>query len=199
MTRPRIGSTWIRLTAFFLFCAPAFAVDLEIRFSALERMIGEQVFTTEGRRYVQGTKDQKCRFAFLEKPKLSAAGDRLQLKVNFSGQTALDMLGRSVGLGDAFELTLTAKPVVIKGTIGFEQFVASTPRDSYYIRRVRTALIETLNKDFRIDIMEQARKMVETPQQMGTFQQEIKDLRLSGVRVSPDSLVLDVDFRVIVK
>jgi hypothetical protein len=189
----------LRLAAAWMFCVPAFAVDLEIRYGALERLIGEQAFTADGRRYVQGSKDQKCRYAFLEKPKLSAAGDRLQLKVNFSGKTALGMFGRCVGLGDAFELTLTAKPVVSKGSIAFEQFVASTPRDSFYIRRVRAALAQTLNKEFRLDIMEQARTMIETPQQVGKFQQEIKDLRLGGVRVSPDSLILAVDFKVIVK
>jgi hypothetical protein len=188
-----------RFVGVFLLCSPAFAVDLEIRFGALERLIGDYAFTADGRRYVQGDKDQKCRYAFLEKPHLSAAGDRLQLKVNFSGKTALGMFGKCVGLGDAFELTITAKPVANNGTIGFEQFVVSTPRDSYYIRRVRTALVQTLNKDFRIDIMEHARKMVETPQQVGKFAQEIKDMRLGGVRVAPESLVLAVDFRVIVK
>lgn len=188
-----------RLAVALLFSLPAFGVDLEIRYGVLERLIGEQAFTAEGRRYVQGTKDQKCRYAFLEKPKVSAAGDRLQLKVNFTGKTALGMFGRCVGMGDAFELTITAKPVAKNGVIDFEQFVVSTPRDSFYIRRVRAALIDTLNKNFRLDIMQQAQKMVAGTQQVGTFQQEIKDLRLSEVRVASDALVLIVSFRLIVK
>ncbi len=183
----------------FLCAAPAFAVDLEIRYGALERIIGEQAFTTDGKRYVQGTKDQKCRYAFLEKPKLSAAADRLQLRVNFSGKTALDMFGRCVGVGDQFELTILAKPSIDNGTLAFQEFQVSTPRDSFYIRRVRNALVETLNKQFRIDIMAQARKLVESPQQVGTVQQEIKDLKLNAVRVAVDALVLGVDFKVIVK
>jgi hypothetical protein len=189
----------MRIAVMALFTSPAFAIDLEIRFGALERLIGEQVFTVDGRRYVQGSKDEKCRYAFLEKPKLSAAGDHLQLKVNFSGKTALGMFGKCVGVGDAFELTVTAKPIAKNGVIEFEQFVVSTPRDSFYIRRVRTALVETLNKNFRLDIMQQARKMIETPQQNGNFQQEIKDVSMSGVHVAPDALVLDVHFKVIVK
>ncbi len=186
--------------ALLLFCAiPSFAVDLEIRFGALERLVGEQMFTADGRRYVQGNKNEKCKYAYLEKPKLAASGDRLQLKVNFTGRTALGMFGKCVGMGDAFELTITAMPVAKNGTIEFAQFVVSTPRDSFYIRRVRTALVETLNKQFKIDIMEQARKLIEAPQQIGNFQQEIRDLKLGGVRVAPDSLVLAVDFKVIVK
>ena len=92
--------------------APALAVDVELQYGALEKLIGEQAFTTEGRRYVQGAKDQKCRFAFLEKPHLSGAGEQLQLKVNFSGKTALDMFGHCVGVGDQFELTILAKPKI---------------------------------------------------------------------------------------
>lgn len=183
----------------FFYAIPAFAVDLEIRFGALERLIGEQAFTTEGKRYVQGAKDQKCHYAFLEKPKLSAASDRLLLKVNFSGKTALDMFGHCVGVGDEFELTILAKPSVDNGTIAFQEFQVSTPRDSFYIRRVRSALVETLNKQFRIDIMAQARKLIEAPQQIGVYQQEIKELKLNGVRVAADALVLGIDFKVIVK
>lgn len=185
--------------ALFLCAVPAFAVDVEIRYNVLEKMIGEQAFTTEGKRYVQGTKDQKCRYAFLEKPKLSNAGDRIQLKVNFSGKTALDMFGHCVGVGDQFELTIISKPFVDKGVIAFEPFQVNTPRDSFYIRRVRTALVETLNKEFRIDIMAQARKLVEAPQQVGSYTQEIKDLKLTAVRVLQDALILGVDFKVVVK
>ncbi len=188
-----------RIALFGLLAAPAFAVDLEIRFGALERLVGEQMFTADGRRYVQGSKGEKCRYAYLEKPKLSASGDRLQLKVNFTGKTALGMFGKCVGVGDAFELTVTAKPIAKNGTVDFAEFVVSTPRDSFYIRRVGSALVETLNKNFKLDIMEQARKLIEVPHDMGKFQQEIKELRLGGVRVAQDSLVLAVDFKVIVK
>jgi hypothetical protein len=190
----------IRCLALALLCAaPALAVDVELYYGALERLIGEQAFTAEGRRYVQGAKDQKCRYAFLEKPQLSGAGEQLQLKVNFSGKTALDMFGHCVGVGDQFELTILAKPKIDNGVIAFEQFQVSTPRDSFYIRRVRTALVETLNKQFRIDIMAQARKLIEVPQQIGAYRQEIKDLKLTAVRVAADALVLGVDFKVVVK
>ena len=35
---------------------PSLAAELEIRFGALERIIGEQMFTQEGRRYVRGSR-----------------------------------------------------------------------------------------------------------------------------------------------
>jgi hypothetical protein len=182
-----------------LLVSEAGAVDLEIRFGVLERLLGEQAFTAEGRRYVRGAKDKKCDYAFLEKPRLAASGDRLQLRVNFTGRTALNMFGKCVGVGDAFEMTILALPVAQKGEVAFEQITVSTPRDSFYIRRVRTTLVQTLNKELKLDIMQQTRKLIETPQQVGKFQQEIRDLRLNNVRVTPDALVLAVEFRVVVK
>ena len=56
------------------FAAQAFPADLEIRYSALERMVAAQMFTQEGRRYVRGNQAAKCQYAYLEAPKLSAAG-----------------------------------------------------------------------------------------------------------------------------
>jgi hypothetical protein len=47
--------------------------------------------------------------------------------------------------------------------------------------------------------MAQTRKLVEAPQSLGKFQQQVSGLKLSGVRVAPDALVLAVDFKVTVK
>jgi hypothetical protein len=104
-----------------------------------------------------------------------------------------------VGMGDAFDLTIAAKPVPRDGAIAFDELNVSTPRDSYYIRRVRTALIESFSKDFRIDVREQARRLLESPRPSGPYQQELKDLRVSGVRVTSDALVLEVDFKLVVR
>ena len=57
-------------------CRCASAVELHIQFGALERMLTEQVFSQEGRRYVHGSKDNKCNFAYLEKPQVRGEGGR---------------------------------------------------------------------------------------------------------------------------
>jgi hypothetical protein len=178
----------------------AFPADLEIRYSALERMVAAQMFTQEGRRYVHGSQAAKCQYAYLEAPKLSAAGDRLQVSARFSGRSAMDLFSRCVGMGDSFNLTLTAVPVPRKGAIAFQNTQVSTPKDSYYIRRVRSAMMATFDKDFKIDIRDQARRLLEQPTSTGSlYQQELKDLDLTGIRVTADALVLVVDFRLVVK
>jgi len=178
---------------------PAFPADLEIRYSALERMVAAQMFTQEGRRYVRGSQAEKCQYAYLEAPKLSASGDRLQVAARFSGRSAMNMFSRCVGVGDSFNLTVTALPVPRKGAIAFQDTQVATPKDSYYIRRVRAAMMATFDRDFKIEIREQARRLLEQPASGALYQQELKDLDLTAIRVTPDALVLVVDFKLVVK
>lgn len=183
----------------FLLTAPAWAADLEIRYGALERLVKEQMFTTEGRRYVRGSASKKCSYAYMQDPHLAASGSRLVLKVHFDGRSGMNVLGGCVGLGDTFDLTITAKPVPRDGGIVFDELVVSTPRDSFYIRRVRNAVIETFHRDFQIDVRDQAKRLLEAPTRNASYQQELRDLKLSGVRVTQDALVLEVDFKLVVK
>jgi hypothetical protein len=180
--------------------AQALTADLEIRYSALERMIAAQMFTQEGRRYVRGSQSAKCQYAYLEAPKLSAAGERLQVAARFSGRSAMDLFSRCVGMGDSFDLDITAVPVPRRGAITFQDTQVSTPKDSYYIRRVRSAMTRSFNQDFKIEIRDQARRLLEQPATPGSvYQQELKDLDLTAIRVTPDALVLVVDFKLVVK
>jgi len=179
--------------------AAALPADLEIRYSALERMVAAQMFTQEGRRYVRGNKAAKCQYAYLEAPKLSAAGERLKVTARFSGSSAMDLFSRCVGMGDSFDVDITAVPVPRKGAITFQDPQVSTVKDSYYIRRVRTAMMRTFDQDFKIEIRDQARRLLEQPTTGAVYQQELKDLDLNAIRVTPDALVLVVDFKLVVK
>lgn len=197
----------------------AFSAELELRYSALERLIGEQLFSQDGKRYVRGSAKAKCQYAYLEAPKLDAerpvseksvpanpvlekTGDdleRLRIAARFSGRSAIDVMGRCVGLGDSFDLKLTAVPVARDGAIELSSVKVSTLRDSYYIRRVRSALEQSFAHGFRIEIKDQARKLLEMPAANGSYRPELTGFTLNGVRVTDDALVLSVDFRLIVQ
>jgi len=196
----------VSLVLFFAGRAAA-AADLELRYAALERLIAEQLFTQDGRRYVRGTPSAHCRYAYLEAPRLSAAASggsdgingRLKIAAKFSGRSAMDVLGRCMGMGDSFDLTILASPVARKGVIAMDDVRVSTVKDSYYIRRVRAALSESFGKDFKIDVRDQARKLLEQPAGDSHYKQELSDFDLSAVRVTPEALVLVVEFKLVVK
>jgi hypothetical protein len=183
---------------------PALAADLELRYAALERLIAEQLFTQDGRRYVRGTPATPCQYAYLEAPHLSSAASpgsdgRLKITAKFSGRSAMDVLGRCMGMGDSFDLTILASPVARKGVIAMDDVHVTTMKDSYYIRRVRTALTESFGKDFKIDVRDQAKKLLEQPAANSSYKQELSDFDLSAVRVTPEALVLVVEFKLVVK
>jgi hypothetical protein len=189
----------VSLVLFFV--GPALAADLELRYAALERLIAEQLFTQDGRRYVRGTPAAHCQYAYLEAPHLSSAdaSGRLKITAKFSGRSAMDVLGRCMGMGDSFDLTILASPVARKGVIAMDDVRVSTVKDSYYIRRVRAALTESFGKQFKIDIRDQAKRLLEQPGGNSSYQQELSDFDLSAVRVTPEALVLVVEFKLVVK
>jgi hypothetical protein len=192
------------ISLLLLFAGRAKAADLELRYAALERLIAEQLFTQDGKRYVRGTPATHCQYAYLEAPRLNAAsGDgsdgRLKVTAKFSGRSALDVFGRCVGMGDSFDLTVMASPVARKGAIAMDNVQVSTVKDSYYIRRVRAALKDSFGKDFKIDVRDQAKKLLEQPAASSAYKQELADFDLSAVRVTQDALVLVVEFKLVVK
>src|SRR5215467_2726674 len=100
----------LRQLATFLLLLPNIsrAVELHIEFAALERILSEQLFTQEGRRYVRGSKTNKCSFAYLERPRVEGQAGRLLIHAKFKGRSAANFFGGCVGPGDDFDLTINA-------------------------------------------------------------------------------------------
>jgi hypothetical protein len=193
-----------RVLFLLLAAVPGFATELEVRYGVIEKLLADQLFSQEGRLYVRGNKTTKCQFAYLESPRVGSANGKLRVTARFSGRTALDMFGRCIGLGDSFDLTLTASPAVKNGALALTDVNISTPRDSYYIRKVKQALAGSFAKDFKIEIRDPARRLLEQPPPVAagakpSYQQEVQRFDLNGVVVQPDALVLVIDFRLVVK
>jgi hypothetical protein len=193
----------MRLALLAILCAvPSLAADLELRYGALERLVAKQLFTQDGRRYVKGTPAAKCQYAYLEAPRFAAvdkAEGRLKITAKFSGRSSLDVFGRCVGMGDSFDLTIQTSPVARKGVIVMDNVQVTTVKDSYYIRRVRQALTDSFAKEFKIDLRDQAKALLEQPNDKSSYQQELTGFDLSEVRVTPDALVLVMEFKLVVK
>ena len=176
------------------------AVELHLQFAALERMLAEQVFTQEGRRYVKGDKTAKCNFAYLERPQVRGDSGKLRIHARFTGRSALNMFGQCVGLGDAFDVVILARPVYRSGTIGLDQITASSDgRNGFYIRRVCAALSTSLSRNFRYPIAAEAQKALEDPGAHPTYRRELRNFGVSEIRVTDDALVLVVEFELTVK
>jgi hypothetical protein len=194
----------IRLAAALLLAActlpRAQAVELHLSFGALERMLAEQVFTQEGRRYVRGDKSNRCNFAYLESPRIGAEAGRLRIRARFSGRSSLNMLGQCVGLGDAFDVVIDARPQYRGGAIRLADVIASSDaKTGFYIRRVCAALQASLARDFAYPLESTARNMLENAGAQPGYKREMRNFNVPEIRVAPDALVLVLDFQLAVK
>jgi hypothetical protein len=170
-----------------------------LHYEALQRILAAQLFTQDGRKYVRGNKEARCSYAYLETPAVGADKERLSIKARFSGRSALDLLGRCIGLGDSFDVTILATPYYRDGSIGFKEVeVSSNGRDGLYIRHVRRSLRQSLERDFSYPLRDETRRVLEETRS-SLYRQELLGFEVAMVQVAPTALVLTVDFGLAVK
>ncbi len=190
--------TWV-LLALAAPAAPA-TTEIQIHFSAISRLLAEQVFTQEGRKYVKGSKTTRCSFAYMEHPEISGGGGRILIKAHFSGRSAAKFFGGCVGLGDSFDVWIGAVPYYQDGSMRLRDVrVESREKDGIYIRRVRAALADSLSKEFAYRIGDDAKRILESRPEKATYSQQLVRFHVAEIRVTPESLVLEVEFAVAVR
>jgi len=188
-----------------LIASTACAAELEIRFTAIQRILAQEVFTQDGRRYVTGNPAAKCSFAYLEHPELRGDNGRVSLKAHFTGRSALGLFGRCLGMGDSFDVYVTAVPYYHTKTIGLKDVhvegrgSAGEARTSYYVRRVCAGLAGSLRKQFQYTVADDARRLLEQSRPNAVYRQELRDFNVTEIRVTPDALVIVFDFRLTVE
>lgn len=174
---------------------PLGAVELSIQYPALERILAQQLFTQEGRRYFRGSKATKCSFAYLENPKIGAENDRLRVQAHFSGRSAADFFGRCIGVGDAFDLVIRALPFYRDGVIGFRELQVESPgRDGFYIRRVRAAMAQSLARDFEYRLYDETKRVLEEKRPGAPYLQRVQNFKVPKIRLTAQALIVTLEF-----
>lgn len=201
MLEPAPDGIVSRLVAVFLILAcSASALEVEIHFSAIQRIMAEQVFTDEGKLYVKGSAKTKCSFAFLEKPSVSADGPRLMINAKFSGRSARNLFGRCIGLGDSFDIRITAVPYYKTGMIALREVKVESPgRDGMYIRRVRAVMADSLTRQFSYNVAADAKRMLEDKRPGASWSQELRKFDITSIRMTPEAVIVTMDVTLSVK
>ena len=75
----------------------------------------------------------------------------------------------------------------------------SEDHTGYYVRRVCAALASSLARDFRYPIGAAAKSALEEPGAQPNYPRELRNFRVTEIRVTNDALVLVVDFELTVK
>jgi hypothetical protein len=187
------------LLALWLGACAAPGAELRLHFTALQKHLAEQVFTQEGRKYVRGSPGARCDHAFLENPALAGVNGELVIRARFSGRTALNIFGQCVGIGDAFDLAITAAPYVSEGRLGFRNVRVQPAKTGFYARRVSASLQQSLERELRFDLNAEAKRLLDKPKSASGYGQELSAFQVREVRVSADALILTLDFTLAVR
>ena len=174
--------------------------ELAIHFTAIRKILAQLVFTQDGRKYLRGAPTARCNYAYLENPVVGGDGGVLKVTARFSGRSALDVFGKCIGLGDSFEASIIALPYYQDGLLRLKDVrVVGKGRDGFYIRRVCSALAESLRTQFKYRFLEDARLILERKQDGTAYSQEVARFDVPSVRVTSDAVVLTLDFALAVK
>lgn len=175
-------------------------VELHIQYSAIEKVLAQQAFADSGRMYVKGSPENHCSYAYLENPVMGGLDGRLLIKALFSGRSGANLFGKCLGFGDTFAMEILAMPVYDGGLMRLQQVVVQTNgNDNFYVRKVRESVAEKLPKTFAYQVSSEAKRILEAPLEQEPYRQKLQNFQITRIRVTPQALVLTLEFTLIVQ
>jgi hypothetical protein len=176
------------------------AVELQIAYAVVQRVLAQQVFTDDGRKYVRANRAAKCSYAYLEHPEVGAENGRLRIRARFTGRSGLDLFGRCFSMGDSFTAIIRAMPYFRDGRVWLKDVeVGSEDRDSFYVRNVRIQMARSLATQFSYAVAEDARRILEQSPNGAVWKQQVVSFNVTGLRVTPEAIVASLDFTLAVR
>ena len=176
------------------------AVEIRIHHSVVRKLLAEQVFTDDGRKYLKATRTETCDYAYLENPEIDAYNGQLRIRARFTGRTGRGFFGRCISMGDSFTALIYATPYYHDGSIRIKDVrVDSADADGFYIRRVRSSLAWSLPRQFSYRIYDDAKRILEEPRPNSALKQSVVSFGVPQIRVTDAAIVLVLDFILDVK
>jgi hypothetical protein len=171
-------------------------VELHLTFGVLQKIIAAQVFTEDGRKYVKGSKDKRCSFAYLENPWIGEGEGRLVVRARFSGRSAFTIFGQCVGNGDSFDVVVRMTPYAEKSFLRVREVHVTTDGNAgLYARAVCRRLEATIPRVLIYDIAPEFKRALELEQPGIPFRKSVDDLIVEAIRVSKEALVMQLGLR----
>ena len=72
------------------------AAKLDVAYASVERILTTTFLTEGGRRYLQGGPEDTCAYAFIQEPRVSAVGERLQIRFLFAARAGKEVASKCV-------------------------------------------------------------------------------------------------------
>lgn len=175
----------------------ASAGKLDLAYASMERIIVTTFLTDGGRRYLEGGPEDDCAYAFVQQPRVSADGARLQLRFLFAGRAGKQVAGRCVGAGDNFDIVVSGVPRYVDGDIYLDEAKFESEHKLY---EVFSGLIESqLAPLLRIPAQQHVGSYIAQLSQLGAGNVRLETMDVTSIALGAASAIIDADFLVTVK
>jgi hypothetical protein len=179
--------------AFALAPVGARSTELRISYPAVERLVVSTLLTQGGRLYLQGAPGETCNFAFVQEPKASGAGGRLELRFVFSGRAGAPVGSRCVGPGATTTLEVSGVPRYDDGTLRLDGLKLRAPDSAYW--SVAAGLLQgALETRLRVPLRSSVEHGLAQASASVGVQLGLDSLEVTEVAVEPDGLRLRFDW-----
>ena len=175
----------------------ATAGKLDVAYTSMERIIVSTFLTEGGRRYLRGGPEETCAYAFIQEPRVSAIGARLQLRFLFAGRAGRQVAGKCVGAGDNFDIVVSGVPRYADGDIFLDEakFEADHKLFDVFSKLIESQLAPVLRIPARPHVESYVAQL--TSRGVGIVRLETMDIQ--SIQLGASSAVIEADFFVTVK
>jgi hypothetical protein len=184
--------------ALSLWGANAQASEVKVSLAALERIVWSTLLDERGRYYLEGGPADTCRYAFVQEPKVSAAGERLVVRFVFSGRAGVTVAGRCAGPGDTAPIEVSGVPRYAQGDVLLAEMRVEAPETNYF--RLVAPLVE---RQLRERLRYPLRRMLETSlaeaSAAAAFRLALDALTVRAITVEPSGVRVAFDGSIAVR
>ncbi len=186
----------MKATVFLLFLlhmqVAGAAAKLDVAYASVERILTTRFLTEGGRRYLQGSPEDTCAYAFIQEPRVSALGERLQIRFLFAARAGTEVAGRCVGPGDNFDIVVSGVPSYRDGELFLD---ALRFESEHKLFDVFSKLIERqLAPQMKIRAKPYIETYIAELTALGAGRVSLETLSLQNIELGASSAVLEADF-----
>ena len=184
----------VQLTLSLALASSASAGTMEIAYRSVESMLVRGLLTEGGRLYLQGGPADECNYAFVQDPRVSATGGRLEVKLLFAGSLGKEVRGKCVGTGDNFDVVVSGLPRYASGELFLDEmtFAAESKVFNLFAPIVESQLRERLRVPLRRTIDRQLAEW----SALGAGRITLQELDVSSIQLGEDRLTIKADYKV---
>jgi hypothetical protein len=175
------------------------AIELNISSQSLERTLGKQLFTQNGRYYFKGKPGSAC-YAYAEDPKVTFNGDRVVVHVKAHAKLGTTLHGACLGVVLNTEGDVSVVPDAQGVSIGFRdarvEHLSESRELNFFLEPFLTS---KLPQQMKVNAADLLRQLLSKSTETTGYDITLDDLKIHSMQVQGPVLAVDFDGNLSVK